>query len=413
LLYIDIDQFGSIYENFGARASDQTLIEIARRLTALIAAPGIVARIGRDEFAIIQPNGASNPRHLAARVLETIALPLEVEGHAIALTACIGIALYPQHANEAGNLVHSAAKALRRAKREGRSRWRVFESDFGRHQDERQSLERDLAAALSDGQLTLHYQTFFDTETLQVAGCEALLRWTHPLRGRIAPSEFIPIAEANGLILPIGKWVLATACAEAARWEQPVIVAVNVSPLQFTQADLVTDIAEILATTGLAPSRLELEITETVIMADTGNALRLMNELKALGVRIAMDDFGTGHSSLGYLRKFPFDKIKIDRSFISDGDDEPEAETIVQTIIAMGRGLGLTITAEGVETPRQMAMLRSHGCTYVQGYLLARPCSAGQLRLQDSSRRWLQTATSAVLMPRMGAHGGAHGGATV
>jgi diguanylate cyclase len=215
------------------------------------------------------------------------------------------------------------------------------------------------------------------------------VRWTHPIRGRISPAEFIPLAENNGLIVPIGKWVLAAACAEAVSWDRPVTIAVNVSPAQFAEPGLVTDVAAVLAKTGLPPERLELEITETALMTDTRNALRLLSDLKALGVRIAMDDFGTGHSSLSNLRKFPFDKIKIDRSFISDGEDEPGAEAIVQTVIAMGHSLGLTITAEGVETPRQLAMLRSHGCTFVQGFLLARPSPPEQLRLNENRSGWL------------------------
>jgi diguanylate cyclase (GGDEF)-like protein len=395
LVYVDLDRFESVFENFGGRASDQTLVQVAKRLAAIAINAAVIARVGRDEFVILHPmsdNGV-NIQALAARLLQDICRPFDADGQAIALTASAGIALFPEHGATPEALVRSAATALRRAKREGRCTWRMFEAEFGRRQHEQQALEKDLAAALAEGQLILHYQTFFDAETLEPAGCEALLRWNHPLRGRIAPAEFISLAEANGLIVPMGKWVLRTACAEAMTWDRPVTVAVNVSPAQFAEASIVGDVASVLAETGLPPNRLELEITETALMVDTRNALRLLRDLKALGVGIAMDDFGTGHSSLGNLRKFPFDKIKIDRSFISDGDDEPGAEAIVQTIVAMGNSLGLTITAEGVETPRQLAMLRSLGCTYVQGFLLARPCPVEQLRLSENRAGWLQPGT--------------------
>ncbi len=396
LLYVDLDRFESVYENFGARASDQTLVQVAKRLVAIATGAVVIARLGRDVFAALLPmaDNAVNIQALAARLLQDICRPFDADGQVVALTASAGVALFPEHGTTPDALLRNAATALRRAKREGRCTWRMFEAEFGRRQHEQQALEKDLAAALADGQLTLHYQTFFDAETLEPAGCEALLRWNHPLRGRIPPAEFISLAEANGLIVPLGKWVLRTACAEAVTWDRPVTVAVNVSPAQFAEASIVGDVASVLAQTGLPPERLELEITETALMVDTRNALRMLRDLKALGVRIAMDDFGTGHSSLGNLRKFPFDKIKIDRSFISDGDDEPGAEAIVQTVIAMGNSLGLTITAEGVETPRQLAMLRSLGCTYVQGFLLARPCPAEQLRLTESRAGWLQSGAT-------------------
>ncbi|WP_325597788.1 putative bifunctional diguanylate cyclase/phosphodiesterase [Rhodopila sp.] len=401
LIYIDLDRFEGIYENFGAKASDQTLVQVARRLAAIAVNATLIARLGRDEFAVLHPMAEPgvNVQALVARLLQDIERPFEADGQTVDLTASAGIALYPEHGTTAEGLVRNAATALRRAKREGRSTWRMFEAEFGRRLHERQTLERDLAAALGNGQLTLHYQTFFNAETLEPAGCEALLRWNHPLRGRIPPAEFISLAEANGLIVPMGKWVLRTACAEAVAWDRPVTVAVNVSPAQFAEADIVGDVASVLAQTGLPPERLELEITETALMVDTRNALRMLRDLKALGVKIAMDDFGTGHSSLGNLRKFPFDKIKIDRSFISDGDDEPGAEAIVQTVIAMGNSLSLTITAEGVETSRQLAMLRSLGCTYVQGYLLARPAPPEQLRLSESHAGWLSSGPAFPVPP--------------
>jgi EAL domain-containing protein (putative c-di-GMP-specific phosphodiesterase class I) len=252
----------------------------------------------------------------------------------------------------------------------------------------RRSLEHDLLLALRDNQFSLNYQPFVDTATLEVIGYEALLRWDHPERGRIPPTDFIPIAEECGLIVPIGSWVLSTACAEAVLWDQPLVISVNLSPAQFVQPGIVSAVADVLHQTGLSPGRLELEITEGTLMGDTQNALRILTSLKTLGVKIAMDDFGTGYSSLSYLRKFPFDKIKIDRSFISDVEDDSEAETIVQAIIAMSRSLRLDVTAEGVETKQQLSMLRALGCNFVQGYLLGRPRSAGQLDLHSGKPRW-------------------------
>jgi EAL domain-containing protein (putative c-di-GMP-specific phosphodiesterase class I) len=248
-------------------------------------------------------------------------------------------------------------------------------------------LEHDLHIALREGQFCLNYQPFVAVQSQELAGYEALLRWDHPERGRIPPADFIPFAEECGLIVPIGNWVLATACAEAVSWDDPVIISVNLSPAQFVEPGVVAAVAEVLRRTGLPATRLELEITEGTLMHDTQDALRVLKALKALGVRIAMDDFGTGYSSLSYLRKFPFDKIKIDRSFISDVGDDPEAATIVQAIITLGRSLGLDVTAEGVETKRQLATLRSHGCTFAQGYLMGRPHPADQLG-QHVAKDW-------------------------
>jgi EAL domain-containing protein (putative c-di-GMP-specific phosphodiesterase class I) len=237
----------------------------------------------------------------------------------------------------------------------------------------------------------VHYQPFFAIQPQELAGYEALLRWDHPTRGRIPPADFIPLAEECGLIVPIGNWVLATACAEAVSWDDPVIISVNLSPAQFVQPGIVTTVFDVLQRTGLPPARLELEITEGTLMDDAPNALRVLTALKALGVKIAMDDFGTGYSSLSYLRKFPFDKIKIDRSFISDVGDVAEAQTIVQAIIALGRSLRLDVTAEGVETRRQLAMLQGQGCTFAQGYLLGHPHPPDQIGQHQNTDRPVST----------------------
>jgi len=277
---------------------------------------------------------------------------------------------------------------MRQAKNDGRARWRYFEPGMDILLRTKRSLEQELRRALKDNEFCLNYQPFVDTATLEVIGYEALLRWDHPEGTRVPPSDFIPFAEECGLIVPIGSWVLATACAEAASWDRPLIISVNLSPAQFLQPGIVGTVAQVLLQTGLPPSRLELEITEGTLMDDTQNAFEILTSLKALGVKIAMDDFGTGYSSLSYLRKFPFDKIKIDRSFISDVENDSEAETIVQAIIAMSRSLRLHVTAEGVETKQQLSMLRALGCNFVQGYLLGRPRSAAQLDMHGGRQRF-------------------------
>jgi diguanylate cyclase (GGDEF)-like protein/PAS domain S-box-containing protein len=390
LLYIDLDRFENINETLGHHAGEQILIQTARRLIGTARQTDTVARIGRDAFAIIQAltEQTSDTTALADRVIAEMALPFSVDDQPIAITASAGVALYPGDGATAQDLVKNAVLAVRQAKADGRGRWRYFEPGMDLLLRTRRSLEHDLLLALRDNQFSLNYQPFVDTATLEVIGYEALLRWDHPERGRIPPTDFIPIAEECGLIVPIGSWVLSTACAEAVLWDQPLVISVNLSPAQFVQPGIVSAVADVLHQTGLSPGRLELEITEGTLMGDTQNALRILTSLKTLGVKIAMDDFGTGYSSLSYLRKFPFDKIKIDRSFISDVEDDSEAETIVQAIIAMSRSLRLDVTAEGVETKQQLSMLRALGCNFVQGYLLGRPRSAGQLDLHSGKPRW-------------------------
>jgi diguanylate cyclase (GGDEF)-like protein len=390
LLYVDLDRFEALNETLGDDAGEQLLVQTARRLAGTARDTDTIARLDRDLFAIIQPlaEQPADGAALADRIVAAMALPFSVDDQPVGMTASVGVAIYPADGTEVPELVKSAALALRQAKDDGRGRWRYFQPGMDQVMRAKRSMEHDLRIALKDGQFSLNYQPFVETASLDIAGYEALLRWDHPQRGRIPPSDFIPLAEECGLIVPIGSWVLASACAEAVSWAQPVIISVNLSPAQFVQPGIVNTVAEVLRTTGLPPNRLELEITEGTLMDDTQNALRILTSLKALGVKIAMDDFGTGYSSLSYLRKFPFDKIKIDRSFISDVADDSEAETIVEAIIAMSRSLRLDVTAEGVETRHQLAMLRAHGCNFVQGYLLGRPCSADQLDLRTGRTRW-------------------------
>lgn len=396
LLYVDLERFESVYDMHGPKVSDEALAQVGRRLILSAPKATLVARLARTEFAVIQPLGdpTVDAEALAASLVAELGRSMDVEGRVISVSAWVGVAIHPAAGETAESLCRGAASALRWAKHEGRARWGVYAPEQDRRLDERQRLEKELSVALSEGQFSVHYQPFFDAQRLELAGCEALLRWDHPARGRISPAEFIPVAEECGLIVEIGKWVLATACAEAARWERNLTIAVNLSPAQFASSRLLDDISAVLRDTDLSPDRLELEITETTVMSDAAHAARIMTALKKMGVSIAMDDFGTGQSSLGNLRKFPFDKIKIDRSFISDEDSD--AETIVQTIIAMGRGLRLSITAEGVETRRQLAMLRHHGCTFMQGHLLARPAPVGQLDLEAGRQRRMQAGGASV-----------------
>jgi diguanylate cyclase len=388
LLYIDLDRFDGVNEVLGPRAGEQILIQTARRLSGIVRETDTVARLGRDEFAIIRAlmEQSSDAATLADRIVGEMALPFSVDEQLITLSPNVGIALYPADGNTTASIIKSAALARRHAKRDGHG-WRCFESSMDSELQAKRALEQDLQIALKEGQFCLNYQPFVAVESQQLAGYEALLRWDHPKRGRIPPADFIPFAEECGLIVPIGNWVLASACAEAVLWDDPVIISVNLSPAQFAEPGIVASVADVLRRTGLPAARLELEITEGTLMDDTQNALRILSALKELGVKIAMDDFGTGYSSLSYLRKFPFDKIKIDRSFISDVGDDAEAATIVQAIIALGRSLRLDVTAEGVETKRQLAMLRSHGCTFVQGYLTGRPHPADQIG-QHIAKDW-------------------------
>jgi diguanylate cyclase len=381
VLYIDLDRFEVMNEAVGHQAVEQILVQMGHRLSELTNETGLAARLGRDAFVVIQPLNSpfSDPTMVTGRVLADIGQPFQIDEQPITMTASIGVAVYPDDSTDADGLLECAILALCQAKRDGHGRWCRFRPDMDQVLQKKRSLGHDLRVALKENQFSLHYQPFVDTATLEVVGYEALLRWEHPQRGRVSPADFIPLSEETGLIVPIGNWVLGAACAEAAAWDNDAIISVNLSPAQFIQSGLVAQVAEVLHRTGLPPRRLELEITEGTLMDDTQNALRILTSLKGLGVKIAMDDFGTGYSSLSYLRRFPFDKIKIDRSFISDADSDSDAETIVQAIIAMGRSLRLHVTAEGVEKREQLAMLRALGCDFVQGFLLGRPCSADQL----------------------------------
>jgi diguanylate cyclase (GGDEF)-like protein/PAS domain S-box-containing protein len=381
VLSLDLDGFRAVNETLGHPGGDAVLVEVGNRLAACLRESDTVARLDGDAFAIVQsfgdqPRGAAG---LAERILRLLAEPIDVAGQRTTIGASIGVALFPSDAQAPDMLLRNADLALARVKQEGRGMFRFFEPDMDARLRLRSRLEHDLRGAMLRRELRLHYQPLLDSTTLAIEGFEALLRWEHPERGFISPAEFVPVAEECGLIGALGQWVLETACAEAASWSRPWRVAVNLSPAQFHQRHLAATIRAILNQAGLAPSRLELEITEGILIDDAERALATLRELKALGVRIALDDFGTGYSSLSYLRRFPFDKLKIDASFVQALGDGGEADAIVRAIVALGRSLSLHITAEGVETPEQLRLLRAQDCDEVQGFLLGRPLPATAL----------------------------------
>jgi len=374
VLSFDLDRFKEVNDLFGHAAGDKVLQAVASRATAVLGDRHMMARLGGDEFAILVPDLA-NPAaasELAEAILEALRCKDDTP-EADSISCSIGIAICPDDALNRETLLTHADTALYRAKNEGRSTYRFFEARMGTEVRERRMTEHDLRHAVARNEMRLVYQPQKDIQNGTISGFEALLRWRHPTRGEISPAVFIPIAEDIGAILEIGDWVLRTACREAARWTRPLTVAVNVSAVQLHTASFVQDVHGILLETGLSPHRLELEITETALVRDFNRTLATLRQVKALGVRIAMDDFGTGYSSLSNLRAFPFDKIKIDRSFIKSVDTNEQAATIVRAVLGIGRGLGLPVLAEGVETENELEFLRQELCDEIQGYLLGRP----------------------------------------
>ena len=377
-LCLDLDGFKQINELLGHQAADQLLIQVANRLTATLRAIDTIARLGGDEFGVVQPlvtqpEAAAN---LARRLVACISQPYRIAGRDVSVKASCGIALYPSDGLSPAGLLRSAYTALYYAKHDGRGAWRFFEPGMDQILQQRLSLEHDLRGALQRNELDLHYQPFYDCASNTLLGFEALMRWMHPSLGPLLPSEFVQLAEQSGLIDSIGRWALETACREAALAGGTFRVAVNVSPAQFRQSEFPGLVAEILRQTGLPPSRLELEVTESLLIEHPDRALAALDALHALGVHICLDDFGTGYSSLSYLRRFPFDKIKIDRSFIEALDGSEESTAIVRAVIELARGLRMVVCAEGVETAPQYDRLRDLKCHQVQGYLFARPMPA-------------------------------------
>jgi diguanylate cyclase (GGDEF)-like protein/PAS domain S-box-containing protein len=382
VLYIDIDEFKSVNDSLGHMIGDELLKSVASSLAGCARKSDFVARLGGDEFAIVQTgiDDTDDVMRLVSRIFEAIRSPYQCLGHQVTTDASIGIALAPRDGSDIDRILKNADLAMYAAKAAGRRTYRFFETDMEAEVRARRSLEIDLRQALVDGGFEVYYQPCLDLQTNAITGCEALVRWRHPQRGMISPAEFIPLAEDTGLINRLGEWVLTTACKEAVSWPGNIRLAVNVSPVQFRSGTLALKVMAALAESGLAASRLELEITEAVLIRDDEAALAVLHDLRAIGVRIALDDFGTGYSSLSYLQRFPFDKIKIDRCFIT-GIAEPDgSSSIVQAVVTIAADRHMTTTAEGVETEQQRELLRELGCSEMQGYLFSPPKPAAEIR---------------------------------
>jgi diguanylate cyclase (GGDEF)-like protein/PAS domain S-box-containing protein len=378
---IDLDNFKSVNDTLGHPFGDLLLQQVAQRLLGALGPHDIVARLGGDEFAVLQGAAAAPDEAgaLAEGLLAIVSEPYELDGHMVTIGASIGIALAPGDGDDPDRLLKQADMALYRAKADGKGAFRFFEPEMDARVQARRRLEVDLRAALNAGTLEIHYQPLIEINTGEVCAFEALMRWPHPERGMIPPGEFIPVAEETGLIGALGAFVLRQACSDATAWPGDTKVAINLSPLQFRTGNLLQTVMSALETSGLSPHRLELEITETLLLERSDYILATLHALRALGVRIAMDDFGTGYSSLSYLRSFPFDKIKIDRSFVHDLCNNADSQAIVRAIISLGSSLGITITAEGVESERDLEKLRAEGCTQAQGFYFARPLPQSEI----------------------------------
>jgi diguanylate cyclase (GGDEF)-like protein len=378
---LDLDHFKNVNDTLGHPAGDKLLRDAADRLRALVRETDTIARMGGDEFAIVQVTigQPSDATALAHRVIESVSRPYELEGRQVVIGTSVGIAVGPVDGLSSDQLMRNADLALYRAKGDGRGTYRFFEADMDVQMQERRALEYDLRKALAAGEFELHYQPVVHLETDRISGFEALLRWRHPQKGLVSPGTFIGLAEEIGFIVPLGEWVLRQACATAAKWPAHLRISVNLSPVQFKNPGLVQVVVGALSQAGLSPDRLELEITESALLEDSDATLSMLFRLRELGVRIAMDDFGTGYSSLAYLQSFPFDRIKIDRSFIKDITDGVGSLNIVRAMAALARGLGMETTAEGVETSEQLYTVRSEGCTEMQGFLFSQPLPPDEL----------------------------------
>ena len=381
VMFMDLDNFKAVNDTLGHPAGDELLKQVAARLQACMRNTDLVARFGGDEFVIVSTTLADpgEAATLANRIREMVLTPFELLDHQVVIDTSIGIALAPGHGRDVQQLLKNADLALYHAKRSGRGTHRYFEADMDVRMLERRDLELELRDALANDEFEIHYQPLLNLESNRIISCEALLRWNNPLRGQVSPQVFIPVAEEAGLISAIGEWVIRTACAEAATWPDDVTVAVNVSPVQFRSQKLLSIVTNALAASRIAPHRLEIEITEAVLLDQTEGTLATLRQLQALGVRIAMDDFGTGYSSLSYLQKFPFDKIKIDKAFISKLATENESSAIVRAVTAIAGSFRMVTTAEGVETEDQRALVTALGCTEMQGFLFSAPRPAAEI----------------------------------
>jgi diguanylate cyclase (GGDEF)-like protein len=389
ILYIDIDEFKRINDSLGHLIGDEFLKTVSNRLRDCVGAEDFVARLGGDEFAIVQCDIDSDDdvSALIAQIYQALRTPFDCHGHRLSGDASIGIAIAPRHGSDLLGLLKSADLAMYAAKAAGRRTHRFFEPAMETRANLRRELEGDLRVALAEGGFEIHYQPLVDLRSDEVTGCEALLRWRHPVRGMVSPAEFISVAEETGLIEEIGQWVLRTACAEAVTWPAHIRLAVNVSPVQFKSQALSLKVAAVLAETGLDPRRLELEITEAVLIADDDAALIALNQLRELGVHIALDDFGTGYSSLQYLQRFPFDKIKIDRSFVKEVTENAGSRSIIRAVVSIAADRNMVTTAEGVETQQQREIVQALGCTQMQGYLFSAALPAHEIRKMLASAK--------------------------
>lgn len=404
LIAIDLDRFKEINDLRGHGAGDEVLRTLAQRMHAVLKEGEFLARIGGDEFSAVQSfHDQAALEDMLARLEQALAETIQLDGYEVLPGASIGVAIFPDDAQNRAGLISNADLAMYRAKGNLSSAVCFYEQSMDETVRARRALENDLRDAVANNRLMLHYQVQTSVSTGEIKGYEALLRWPHPQRGFVSPAEFIPLAEENGLILQIGEWVLRTACMEAAAWAPPYKVAINLSPVQFVHTDLPKLVRDVLTETGLAPERLELELTETTIFADKERSLHILRQIKALGVSIALDDFGTGYSSLETLRAFPFDKIKLDRSFMIEVESSPEAKAIIRAVLALGKSLHIPVLAEGIETQGQLSLLNTEGCDEAQGFLLGRPApldaivDSGQIAMSNTTQ--LRSIAANMRMP--------------
>jgi diguanylate cyclase (GGDEF)-like protein len=385
VLFIDLDRFKTINDSLGHLTGDHLLKEVASRLCRAVRASDTVARLGGDEFVVLVPgvSGEQDCTQVAEKIIEVLAAPFPHEGRILHISPSIGICMYPDHGQDVATLMRNADAAMYYAKAAGRNTWQFFNDRMNESAARHFELESSLRGALAGGQFELHYQPIIDAQSRRVHALEALLRWRRPGHGLVGPDEFIPILEENGMIIPVGEWVIRTACEQALAWQRqglpPVPVAVNLSGRQFMQRGLADSVRRIVDETGIDPALLEFEITETTLMQSGGQTLEVLEQINAMGVRLSIDDFGTGYSSLAYLKRFPVHKIKVDRAFVRELEASAEDRAIVAAVMALANSLQLAVVAEGVETEAQLALLREQGCPLAQGYLFARPLEPAQI----------------------------------
>ncbi|NJO34779.1 MAG: EAL domain-containing protein [Rhodospirillales bacterium] len=381
LLYLDLDHFKDVNDTLGHPVGDGLLQAVAQRLKQIVRNDSIAARLGGDEFAILIRSVISTdqPEAVAKRLVAALAHPYDIYGQTITIGVSIGIALSPHDATDPDLLLKAADMALYAAKAAGRSTYKFFHGSMAEQVRVRREVEIDLRQAIDKQELELHYQPLLNLATHSISGFEALMRWRHPVRGLVAPADFIPIAEDTGLIVPLGAWAIRTACLEAMNWPRTCKISVNVSSIQFKSGSLVATVRDILAETGLPAGRLELEITETTLLNDSETTFGILRELRELGVKVSLDDFGTGYSSLSYLRTIPLNGIKIDRSFVKDLGKGPGGDVIISSVIDIAKTMAMTTTAEGVETAEQLKLLTTLGCHEAQGFLISKPIPGQQV----------------------------------